>query len=229
VLWSSSPVMASRRSTGTPAARLAASWRMRRSPPYLHRWIPAAKLNKGERLKTANGTTAVADGGHIPAQRDGWMWDLTVPGNGDHDFYVLNRAENSDSSISSAQAAAISAAAVLVHNCDTANPQDLTPTHEIRGDSSAKRVASMRNQMRDGTFDWGTSPIAIAKQDDDMYVVDGHHRLAAALLAGLDSVSVVDVTDQVANGGYLGYTDMQDVLDSASTFVRNRLNPYKLR
>jgi hypothetical protein len=37
------------------------------------------------------------------------------------------------------------------------------------------------------------------------------------------------VTDQVANGGYLGYTGMQDVFDSASMFVRNRLNPHKLR
>jgi len=24
-----------------------------------------------------------------PAAHDGWMWDLTVPGNGDHDFYVV--------------------------------------------------------------------------------------------------------------------------------------------
>jgi hypothetical protein len=83
----------------------------------------------------------------------------------------------------------------------------------------------MRNQMRDGTFDWESNPIAIARQDDEMYVVDGHHRLAAAKLAGLDSVPVTDVTDQVANGGYLGYADMQDVLDAASMFVRNRLTP----
>jgi len=33
VLRLSSPVTVSRRSTGVPAARLAASWRMRRSPP----------------------------------------------------------------------------------------------------------------------------------------------------------------------------------------------------
>jgi hypothetical protein len=24
----------------------------------------------------------------FPAVHDGWMWDLTVPGNNDHDFYV---------------------------------------------------------------------------------------------------------------------------------------------
>jgi hypothetical protein len=56
--------------------------------PYLNQWVPAAKLKKGEHLKTANGTTATADGGSTPAIRDGWMWDLTIPGDGDHDFYV---------------------------------------------------------------------------------------------------------------------------------------------
>jgi hypothetical protein len=30
-----------------------------------------------------------ADGGTTPKVHDGWMWDLTVPGNNDHDFYVL--------------------------------------------------------------------------------------------------------------------------------------------
>jgi hypothetical protein len=40
-------------------------------------------------------------GGTTPKQHDGWMWDLTVPGNGDHDFYV-----------------AVAATSALVHNCD---------------------------------------------------------------------------------------------------------------
>ena len=56
--------------------------------PYQHQWIASNKLAKGEHLKTADGTIAVADGGTTPKQHDGWMWDLTVPGNNDHDFYV---------------------------------------------------------------------------------------------------------------------------------------------
>jgi hypothetical protein len=36
----------------------------------------------------ADGITASADGGTTPATHDGWMWDLTVLGEGDHDFYV---------------------------------------------------------------------------------------------------------------------------------------------
>jgi hypothetical protein len=57
--------------------------------PYLHYWVSANKLSKDEHLLTANGTVATADGGTTPKQHDGWMWDLTVPGNNDHDFYVM--------------------------------------------------------------------------------------------------------------------------------------------
>jgi hypothetical protein len=40
-------------------------------------------------LKTPDGQTAAVVGGSVPAAHDGWMWDLTVPGNNDHDFYVI--------------------------------------------------------------------------------------------------------------------------------------------
>ena len=86
-------VTASRRSTGMPPAMLAESWKMRRSPAYLNQWVPANKLTNGEHLKTANGTTATVIGGTVPVQHDGWMWDLTVPGNNDHDFYVVAGSE----------------------------------------------------------------------------------------------------------------------------------------
>jgi large repetitive protein len=58
--------------------------------PSLKHWVPAAKLKKGEHLNTPNGpTTTTADGGGVPTDHNGWMWDLTVPGNDDHDFYVV--------------------------------------------------------------------------------------------------------------------------------------------
>jgi hypothetical protein len=56
--------------------------------PYLDRRIPANHLTKGQHLKTPNGTLATADGGSVPADHVGWVWDLTVPGNNDHDFYI---------------------------------------------------------------------------------------------------------------------------------------------
>jgi large repetitive protein len=67
--------------------------------PSLKQWIPANHLKKDEHLRTPDGTTAVADRGTTPKVHDGWMWDLTVPGNNDHDFYVV-----------------ATTAAVLVHN-----------------------------------------------------------------------------------------------------------------
>ncbi len=69
-----------------------------RSGTLLYKWVPAAIFRKGEALKTPSGQRAVAWGGKVPANRDGWMWDLTIQG--DHDFYV-------DTTV----------AAVLVHNC----------------------------------------------------------------------------------------------------------------
>jgi hypothetical protein len=56
-------------------------------------------------LKTPDGQSAVVVGGSVPAVHDGWMWDLTVPGDNDHDFYV-----------------AVAATAVLVHNSDCPMP-----------------------------------------------------------------------------------------------------------
>jgi RHS repeat-associated protein len=55
----------------------------------LHKWVAAGQLRKGDRLRSANGATVTADGGTTPRQQAAWMWDLTVPGNNDHDFYVL--------------------------------------------------------------------------------------------------------------------------------------------
>ncbi len=54
--------------------------------PVNHKWVKAANLKVGEHLKTSDGTDATADGGSIPADHDGWMWDLTIQD--DHDFYV---------------------------------------------------------------------------------------------------------------------------------------------
>jgi hypothetical protein len=81
--------------------------------PKARRWVQAGKLRKGEPLKTANGTTAVADGGTTPKQHDGLMWDLTVPGDNDHDFYVVSVWRDS----SGKYVIAAGGAFFLVHNC----------------------------------------------------------------------------------------------------------------
>jgi hypothetical protein len=51
-------------------------------------WIKAGALRYSTQLRTPSGDDTTVLGGWAPRQRDGWMWDLTVPGNNDHDFYV---------------------------------------------------------------------------------------------------------------------------------------------
>jgi hypothetical protein len=69
-------------------------------------------------LKAPDGQSAVVVGGSVPAVHDGWMWDLTVPGNNDHDFYVQPGAT-----------------AVLVHN-DNGTP-GCSPAEQAAGLQSA--------------------------------------------------------------------------------------------
>jgi RHS repeat-associated protein len=64
-------------------------------------WVKAGALKYGTRLRTtAGGGAAVVVGGAVPRQQDGWMWDITVRGDNDHDFYVRTASTG-----------------VLVHNC----------------------------------------------------------------------------------------------------------------
>lgn len=65
-----------------------------------HRWVKAGALKYGDHLRAPGGVTVTVIGGSAPADAVGWMWDLSVPGGNDHDFYIDTAA-----------------AAVLVHNC----------------------------------------------------------------------------------------------------------------
>ena len=47
------------------------------------------QAEEGRAPQDAWRTAADAGGRATPKVHDGWMWDLTVPGNNDHDFYVL--------------------------------------------------------------------------------------------------------------------------------------------
>ena len=72
-------------------------------------------------MRTPGGhAAAYADGGHVPANHDGQMWDLTIPGNNDHDFYVLP-AESPGGYTHQVEAAG---KPILVHNDDSCGPDD---------------------------------------------------------------------------------------------------------
>jgi Pretoxin HINT domain len=82
----------------------------------LHKFIPASHLKTGMRLKTANGTTATIIGGSVPPDSDGWMWDLTIPGNNDHDFYVTSASNKQNNRVP--YYGPVGTTFVLVHNDD---------------------------------------------------------------------------------------------------------------
>ena len=96
-----------------------------------HRWTKAGALKYGTHLRTPASSSATALGGWTPKVTTGWMWDLTIPGNNDHDFYI--------------QAAA---ASVLVHNEDDQCPLFPLPERDefgkIPGDHTAARVGESR-------------------------------------------------------------------------------------
>lgn len=85
------------------------------------------------------------------------------------------------------------------------NPRDLERTHDIGGNASSRNVMNLRDSMK--AEGWKGDPISVVEQDGKKYVVDGHHRRAAAIRAGLTQVpyKVVDLP-------FKGYQTMDDVL-----------------
>jgi hypothetical protein len=97
---------------------------------YQHQWIVSNNLSKGGHLRTPDSSLAVADGGTTPKVHDGWMWDLTVPGNNGHDFYV-----------------SVAAVAVLVHNCGV----DPKPGPAADGSTLEEYAGANRGANQDST------------------------------------------------------------------------------
>jgi Pretoxin HINT domain len=100
------------------------------------KWVTAGNLKSGTRLRTPSGSdTATVVSGRTPRQHDDWMWDLTIPGNNDHDFYV--------------EAGTVS---VLVHNgCGSSGDGSIDPRdvhgafREATRDVNANEVWNNRN------------------------------------------------------------------------------------
>lgn len=75
---------------------------------------------------------------------------------------------------------------VLVHNsgCGAANPFSFRRTEALSGNASKRNVDALTASMKEGG--WQGGPISVAKIGSNLYVLDGHHRVAAAKRAGID-------------------------------------------
>jgi RHS repeat-associated protein len=115
-----------------------------------HRWVKAGALKYGDQLRTSDGAMATVSGGSTPKVTTGWMWDISVPGGNDHDFYIDTAA-----------------AAVLVHNCpmpgSAGQPFDQDQQALIQLAKEAKQLGGLDQQEAEILSDWA-----------DEYGLSGH-------------------------------------------------------
>ncbi|MFD4218228.1 RHS repeat-associated core domain-containing protein [Streptomyces griseus] len=152
--------------------------------PALNRWIQADQLTDGQWLQTSTGTwvqvTAVT---HRSTSTT--VYNLTVADL--HTYYVL-----------------AGATPVLVHNCGTTGPYSLKRTEALSGNASKRNVDNLTASMKEGG--WQGDPIKVAQSNGELYILDGHHRVAAAKRAGIE-VPYQVVPEEELLGRYSGGID----------------------
>ncbi|MEV4354210.1 DNRLRE domain-containing protein [Nonomuraea sp. NPDC049625] len=157
--------------------------------PKLRRWMNAGDLKPGMWVRTSAGThVQVAAVQHWTAVQR--VHNMTVA---DLHTYYVN----------------LGAVSVLVHNagpCGIDAPSEFERTHSISGKSSSKWVLSLIEEMRVNGYT--QDPIKVVTLHGKKYVVDGHHRLAAARRAGIKEVPYEVV--ELPFGGYQSEDDLLD-------------------
>ncbi|WP_158939218.1 polymorphic toxin-type HINT domain-containing protein [Streptomyces sp. NRRL S-87] len=134
--------------------------------PSESEWIPARDLRPGMTLRVDDGRTVVITGNR-PFTKRAKTYNLTVDDL--HTYYVL-----------------AGETPVLVHNssCGSADPFSFRRTEALSGNAAKRNVDTLTASMKENG--WQGDPISVAKIGDNLYVLDGHHRVAAAKRAGVD-------------------------------------------
>ncbi|MEU9038059.1 polymorphic toxin-type HINT domain-containing protein [Streptomyces sp. NPDC048352] len=126
-------------------------------------WVDAGELVPGDQLRQPDGTTLTV-GSVRTYPYDVTTHNLTVKDL--HTYYVL-----------------AGATPVLVHNCSV-SPHEVERTEQLGGARDRERVDQIAESMtRDG---WVGEPIEVFEHLNRRYVINGHHRVAAAKKAGID-------------------------------------------
>ncbi|MEY9212455.1 ParB N-terminal domain-containing protein [Thermobifida halotolerans] len=166
--------------------------------PEPGQWVDAIDLTPGMWLQTSAGTWVQITAIQAWTQA-ATVHNLTIQS--DHTYQVV--AGNQ---------------AILVHNDDPdgwSSPFDLERTHPIGGNASSKLVRKITESMRNGR--WQGGPISVVENDGRRFIVDGHHRTAAAKRAG------IDVPYKIVDLPHKGYSGMDDVMESWSVCGNDRL------
>ncbi|QKV65467.1 RHS domain-containing protein [Pseudomonas sp. 43A] len=109
----------------------------------------------------------------------------------------------------------------IAHNID---PKTLKRIHTIEGKTSTKTVEDYKNKMRNG-YD-PVDPIDVLEHDGNLYILDGHHRAAAARQTSTN-VTIKLITDLIKYDRTLN--SIEDVIESANNVGLDRLEHRRRR
>ena len=99
------------------------------------------------------------------------------------------------------------------------SPSQFTRTEALSGRASARQVTEMAESMK--ANGWQGPPIKVVEANEKLYVVDGHHRLAAATQAGVKApYQVVDPSTVIGPGRW---SSLDDIVRDAGSVGPNRI------
>ncbi len=101
----------------------------------------------------------------------------------------------------------------------TGNPSEFTRTEALTGRGSARQVSEIADSMK--VNGWNGPPIKVVEVNGKMYVVDGHHRLAAASQAGVKvQYEVVEPSTVIGPGQW---SSVDDIVRDANSVGPNKI------
>ncbi len=94
----------------------------------------------------------------------------------------------------------------------SAKPSDFTATERLSAKADLRTVRELAEAMR--ANGWQGAPIDVVEINGEKLVVDGHHRVAAAKLAGINvPYQIVDPASVIRPGKW---SSTQDILNDAA-------------
>jgi hypothetical protein len=173
-------------------------------------WQRADVLDPGDLLLTADGTTVTVGGLDWGSVRTATAYNLSVD---DIHTYFVAVGDNE----------------VLVHNTNTcasngtpsAAPSAFTRTEALAGRASTRTVNELAESM--GGSGWQGAPIKVVVHNGQLLIVDGHHRVAAARIAGIDvPYQIVDSSSVIDPGQW---SSLDDLLRDSYGVGPDRIRP----
>jgi hypothetical protein len=105
------------------------------------------------------------------------------------------------------------------------DPKHLKRTHELSGKTSTREVERIAHNMRGSGYD-SQYPIDVAEHNGEFYILDGHHRAAAARQSST-KVSIRLITNIRDHRGSLD--SIEEVIESATNVGNDRLEHRRRR